>query len=123
VCHRAPQQLHLKEAILGVDVPQPEGGVRVIARADQRDAVLVAGDRHLGLEPRHRDPALDPRQRRAEIEREPAAEGEHEQQRSGQNAADHRRARSIRARRAMPAAIRLSACRNRARLAIHSTLR
>ena len=58
---------------------EPEGGILVIGGGDHRNAVGIAGDRHLGREPQHRDPAVDLRQRRAEIEIRPAAEEQDEQ--------------------------------------------
>ena len=42
----APHRLHLEQPVLGMRKAETEGGVRVIARGDQRHAVGVARDRH-----------------------------------------------------------------------------
>ena len=72
-------------------IAEPEDGVLVVGCADQRNAVAVAGNRHRGFEPPHRDPPLGRRQRRAEIQIKRAAEDQEQEEDPGQNAADHRK--------------------------------
>ena len=87
----APHQLHLEQAVLGMRVAEPEGGILVTGSGDQRNAVAVAGNRHIGSQPLHHDPSIDLWQRGAQIQIKRAAEDQEQQNDAEQNAADHHR--------------------------------
>ncbi len=74
----AALQLHLEEAILGMDKAEAEGGILVVASGYQGNAVGVAVDADLGVQPGDDEAAAGLRQRRAQIKGDPAAE-DHEQ--------------------------------------------
>ena len=56
--HRAPQQKHLPEPVLGVGVAESEVGVRVAFGEHVRHVGAVAHDLHLGGEPLHLEPGV-----------------------------------------------------------------
>ena len=75
----AAHGIHLEQAILRMDEAEREGGIAVISRGDDGDALLVAADAHLGDKPGEDEaPVLD-RQRGAQPEKT-AEQGEDRQE-------------------------------------------
>ena len=63
-----PHQLHLPEAVLGMDVAQREGGILDGARRDVGHGILVAQDLDRGFQPGGLDMAVVRRQGAAHLE-------------------------------------------------------
>ena len=82
-------QLHLEEAVLGMDEAEAEGGILVIAGGDQRHAVGIAVDADLGFQPGEDEAAAGLRQGRQQIKSDPAAEDHEQRQQARKNAPDH----------------------------------
>src|SRR6266700_4093315 len=71
-----------------MDKAEAEGDIFVVLGSDQRHAIGVPLDPDLDLWPGHHDPTIDLRQRRAEIQVEPAAEDDQQRQETGPDTAD-----------------------------------
>jgi hypothetical protein len=71
-----------------MDEAEAKGRVLVVSRGDQRDPIGVALDADFGFRSGYAEPAVGLRQRRQEIEDEPAAEGDQQRKQARENAPD-----------------------------------
>src|SRR5262249_21663094 len=85
----AALQLHLEQAVLGMNKTKPKGGVLVVLGTYHRDPVGVALDADFSLRSGHDEPPSGLRQRRKEIEDEPPAKDDQQRKQAYKNAQDH----------------------------------
>ena len=85
----AALQLHLEQPVLGMHKAETEGGVFVVLRDDQRDAVGITLDADFRFWAGHHEPTVGLRQRRQQIEAEPAPRDKQQSQQADQTAPDH----------------------------------